>query len=37
VAWRLSIQHGEGAGDQVIDWFVQAKVQLAPGATVKAL
>ena len=36
-AWRLSIQHGEGGEGQVIDWFVQAKVQLAPGATVKAL
>ncbi|HEX3477288.1 MAG TPA: hypothetical protein VHT91_19835 [Kofleriaceae bacterium] len=36
-AWRLSIQHGEGGEGQVIDWFVQAKLQLAPGATVKAL
>ncbi|HEX3761948.1 MAG TPA: hypothetical protein VHW23_24780 [Kofleriaceae bacterium] len=36
VAWRLSVQHGEGADGQVTDWFVQAKVQLAPGATVKA-
>jgi hypothetical protein len=37
VAWRLSVQHGEGGEGQVIDWFVQAKAQLAPGATVKAL
>jgi hypothetical protein len=29
--------HGEGADGQVQDWFVQAKIQLAPGATVKAL
>lgn len=36
VAWRLSVQHGEGADGQVEDWFVQAKVRLAPGATVKA-
>ena len=36
VAWRLSVQHGEGADGRVDDWFVQAKVQLAPGATVKA-
>jgi hypothetical protein len=27
----------EGADGQVIDWFVQAKVELAPGATVRAL
>lgn len=37
VAWRLSIQHGEGGEGQIIDWFVQAKIQLTPGATVKAL
>lgn len=36
VAWRLTVQHGEGADGQVDDWFVQAKVQLAPGAAVKA-
>jgi hypothetical protein len=37
VAWRLSVLHGEGADGQVQDWFVQAKIQLAPGANVKAL
>lgn len=34
--WRLMVLHGEGAEGTVQDWFVQAKIKLAPGATVTA-
>ena len=36
VAWRLMIMHGEGEEGTVQDWFEQAKIKLAPGATVTA-
>ncbi len=36
VVWRLIVMHGEGEEGTVQDWFEEAKIKLAPGATVTA-